>query len=220
VYKRQEQNYYDAELCYQEWQSCQSCHPLTRPDALNWILSSGATGTPKNARSMLYAWWTPPTNWTGKRDNAQQSIIYGISSELFQTPSDEMTVPMDTFFMYLKPVPSPFLEKGRLSASAQRGRALYYNKTKVDCIDCHKGPMFMDEKLYYTGIPDIFDPSPINTPHLTETWRTAPYGHLGTYTGMREILEVNTHSNMSKNMVSGILTMNDVNDLVEYVNSL
>jgi YVTN family beta-propeller protein len=212
--------FYDGDLCFQQWQSCHSCHPLTRPDALNWILNSGVNAFPKNAKSMLYSWWTPPTSWIGGRIDAQASIIAGIQLELFQTPKQEISVPMDTFFMYLKPMSSPFLAKGRLNEAAQRGRALYYDKAKVDCITCHKGPLFYDEKRYYCGVADPFDQSMMNTPILTETWRTAPYGHLGTYTGVLQILELDAHSNMVKNKKAGILTVQDFKDLVEFTNSL
>lgn len=214
-----EQNYYDAGLCQQEWQSCHSCHPLTRPDALNWILNSGVAGTPKNAKSMLYAWWTPPTTWTGRREHAQNSIIAGIELELFQQSRTELTVPMDTFFMYMKPMPSPFLVKGRLSEAAQRGRALYYDKEKVDCIICHKGPLFYDDKLYHVGIQDLADANNMNTPSLVEVWRTAPYGHLGSVS-LGEILSLDPHSNMAKKLRDGALTRKDVNDLIEYIESL
>ena len=84
-----ESNYYDGALCFQKWQSCHSCHPLTRPDALNWILGGGAVVAPKNAKSMLYSWWTPPTTWTGRRGHAQQSIIAGIELELFRAATEE-----------------------------------------------------------------------------------------------------------------------------------
>ena len=36
---RGEFNFSDANNCFQKWQSCFSCHPFGRPDALNWMLS-------------------------------------------------------------------------------------------------------------------------------------------------------------------------------------
>ncbi len=211
-----ENNFYDAALCFQKWQSCHSCHPLTRPDALNWILGGGAITAPKNVKSMCYSWWTPPTNWSGRRQDAQMSIQFGVELELFRTPTIDLTTPMDTLFMYLKPMPSPKLVKGRLSESAARGRALYYNKEKVDCITCHPGPVFTDKKLWNAGVPDDYDATiQWDTPYLAETWRTGPYGHLGSYWGVREILELKGHSNAYMK-----LSVKEMNDLVEYVLSL
>ena len=211
-----ESNYYDADLCFQKWQSCHSCHPLTRPDALNWILGGGAIVAPKNAKSMLYSWWTPPTTWTGRRGIAQQSIIAGIELELFRAATADLARPLDTLFMYLKPMPSPNLVKGRLSPAAERGRAIFYDKEKVDCIICHPPPLFTDNKFWNTGVPDPFDANTQwVTPHLAECWRTGPYGHLGSYWGIREILEVESHSNAYQN-----LTVEEMDDLVAYIQAL
>ena len=43
----------DAEICFQHWQSCASCHPDARVDGLNWDLMNDGLGNPKNTRSML-----------------------------------------------------------------------------------------------------------------------------------------------------------------------
>jgi hypothetical protein len=70
-----------------------------RPDALNWILNV-VSNPPKNAKSMVYSWWTPRTNWAGKREDASQSIRVGIQEELFIQVIGEvqnMAVDMDTF---------------------------------------------------------------------------------------------------------------------------
>jgi YVTN family beta-propeller protein len=211
-----ESNYYDADLCFQKWQSCHSCHPLTRPDALNWILGGGAVVAPKNAKSMLYSWWTPPTTWTGRRGHCQQSIVAGIEVELFRAATRDLAGPLDTLFMYMKPMPSPKLEKGRLSAAAQRGKAIFYNEDKVDCIVCHPPPLFTDNLFWNTGVPDPFDANTQwVTPHLAECWRTGPYGHLGSYWGIREILELESHSNAYQN-----LTVEEMDDLVAYIEAL
>lgn len=217
-----ENNFYDASLCFQEWQSCHSCHPLTRPDALNWILGGGAIVAPKNAKSMLYSWWTPPTTWSGRRLHAHQSILAGIELELFRVPTVDLSAPMDTFFMAIKPMASPFLEKGRLSESAKRGKALYTNKEKTDCQKCHPAPLFADEKFYNSGVPDPYDAS-INwrTPTIVESWRTGPYGHLGSYWGMIEILELKTHTNaVDKLDTDPNGSGHEMKDLISYVLSL
>jgi hypothetical protein len=118
--------------------------------------------------------------------------------------------------MYMKPMPSPNLVKGRLSEAAQRGRAIYYNKDKVDCIVCHPPPLFTDNKKYNTGLPDPYDATTEwVTPHIIEAWRTGPYGHLGEQWGVSEILAVPGHSNAISS-----LTADEMDDLVEYVLSL
>jgi YVTN family beta-propeller protein len=205
----------DASLCFQNWQSCFSCHPFGRPDALNWILNTSESNAPKNAKSMLYTFQTPPTNWSGRRANAFLSVEKGIELELQTVPVSEMTLPLDSFLMRMKPIPSPFLVKGRLSAAAQRGRDLYFG-AKVDCADCHAGPLFTDCKRYNAGVTD---PSDMNTswdtPSLIESWRTAPYDHIGSTLTLEEILRVPGHS-----IDMGKLNAQEFSDLVEFVKSL
>jgi cytochrome c peroxidase len=218
-----ENNFYDASLCFQEWQSCHSCHPLTRPDALNWILGGGSMVAPKNAKNMLFAWWTGATTWTGRRSEAHKSINAGIELELFRLPTNDLSIPLDTFFMALKPMASPFRVKGRLSEAAQRGKLLYNNKEKTDCMKCHPAPLFTDiDKYWNSGVPDPYDPTTAwKTPGLTECWRTGPYGHLGSYWTMTEILELPAHSNAYKKLdVDPAGSGHEMKDLVEYVLSL
>ncbi|MEN6602815.1 MAG: cell surface protein, partial [Bryobacteraceae bacterium] len=40
----------DGTLCFQQWQSCASCHPDALADALNWDLLNDGIGNPKNSR--------------------------------------------------------------------------------------------------------------------------------------------------------------------------
>lgn len=210
--------FYSATICNQKWQSCHSCHPFTRPDGMNWILNeAGGYQTSKNAKSMLYSWWTPPTNWAAKRTDAYESIRMGIKLELFLQPTENVAVCLDTFFMYLKPVPSPHLVKGKLAESAKRGKTLYYDKQKTDCIVCHPAPLFtiVGNGSKRQGFIDDPTESQIVTPHLIEAWRTFPYDHLGS-TSLKEIIEdYPGHTDAPKS-----LNESELNDLYEYILSL
>jgi hypothetical protein len=136
-------------------------------------------------------------------------------AELFLEPDERIAVCMDTFLMGLKPVPSPYLVKGQLTPSAVRGRAIYYDRGKVDCVICHPAPMFTDNKFHNTGIPDPWDNlRDWNSPTVIECWRTGPYGHLGSYVKLEDVLKLRTHSN------AGSLSESDFKDLLEYVLSL
>ncbi|NLL13426.1 MAG: hypothetical protein GX267_08480 [Fibrobacter sp.] len=205
----------DANNCFQKWQSCHSCHPFGRPDALNWMLANEQTRQ-RNAKSMLYSWWTPPTNWNGRRDHAggsQGSVRMGIYLELMIAPTEDIAVPMDTFLMRMKPVMSPYLVKGKLSASAVRGKAIY---ERIRCSDCHPAPLYTDDGFYNAG---VFDPDDAtlnwNTPSLIEAWRTAPYGHIGSYDKIEEIIQLRAHS-----ISASKLSEQELKDLVEFVSSL
>jgi YVTN family beta-propeller protein len=208
-------NFTDATLCYQQWQSCFSCHPFTRPDALNWILNT-TNSTPKNVKSMLYSWWTPPTSWAGKRPAAggiDGSVYSGISAELGLVPTDAEANPLDTLLMFLKPIPSPHLVKGRLSASAVRGKAIF---TQVGCNICHPAPLYTNQRFENVGVVDPFDANTQwDTPSLNEAWRTSPYGHLGSYNNLSDILILPSHS-----LGASKLSPQDLSDLIEFVLSL
>jgi DNA-binding beta-propeller fold protein YncE len=210
-------NFFDGYQCVQQWQSCFSCHPFSRPDALNWMLGSELTPRQRNAKSMLHAWWTPPTGWSKKRDHAggpNGSIRMGIKWELQIEPNDEVAIPLDTFIMRLKPVMSPFLVKGKLSANAVRGKDVF---SKIGCIGCHPAPLYTDNEYYNAGVPDTLEASvKWNTPSLIEVWRTAPYSHTGAYDKIEEIIALRAHSLGEYET----LTEQERKDLVEFVSSL
>jgi YVTN family beta-propeller protein len=208
-------NFTDATLCFQKWQSCFSCHPFTRPDALNWILNT-PNSTPKNVKSMLYSWWTPPTSWAGKRPAAggiDGSIRSGIQAELFLQPNEVIAAPLDTFLMRLKPVTSPHLVKGELSASAVRGKAVF---ATIGCNQCHPAPLYTDKSFHNAGVVDPFDANTQwDTPSLIEAWRTSPYGHLGSYENIADMIQLRAHS-----LGAAQLSAQDLSDLIEFVSSL
>lgn len=210
-----EYNFSNAKNCFQFWQSCFSCHPFARPDALNWMLASESTRQ-RNVKSMLYSWWTPPTNWTGRRPHAggpDGSVRMGMYYELMITPTEETAIPIDTFLMRMKPVMSPFLVKGRLSAAAERGKATF---SIIGCTRCHPAPLYTDNDFHNAGVPDSLDAGlDWNTPSLNEAWRTAPYSHTGGYDQIKEIIQLRAHS-----LGASQLTAQELDELVEYVSSL
>ncbi len=205
----------DKDHCMNSWQSCHSCHSFTRSGALNWMLAAGVTMS-KNTKSLLHSWWTPPMNWSAKRDNCENSIYYSIMQELGMSPHDSVTAPMGEFLKGLKPLPSPHLVKGFLSESAKRGREIYYSD-KTDCKTCHPAPRFTDCKLHPTIVAnDPWDGSnEFDTPQLQESWRSAPWDHIGTTLDFEALLKNPLHSNCASK-----LTDSEFRDLMEYVLSL
>ncbi|MBN1575665.1 MAG: hypothetical protein JW913_03885 [Chitinispirillaceae bacterium] len=213
--RRGEALFYDASLSFQKWQTCHSCHSFTRPDGLNWILGGGAVVAPKNSKSMLYTWWTPQTMWTGRRGHAEKSIPAAIELEMFRIPADSLALPLDTFIMYLKPTPGPHLIKGRLSDSALRGKALFLSE-RAGCFHCHNAPLYCDLQFHNAGVPDPYDANTNwDTPSLVEAWRTGPYGHLGSFSSIGEMVKLPGHNNASQTLSS-----EEMEDLLQYVLSL
>lgn len=206
----------DARLCFQEWQSCASCHPDGRADGLNWDLLNDGIGNPKNTKNMLLAHRTPPSMSLGERENAEAAVRAGIKFIQFAVRPEEDAQAIDEYLKALQPVPSPLLVKGKLSPAAKRGEKVF---KKAGCIACHPPPLFTNLQSYELGLAKGLDAGkPFDTPTLVEVWRTAPYLHDGRAYTMRDLL---TRFNPNdRHGDTSHLTPQEINDLIEYTLSL
>jgi cytochrome c peroxidase len=212
--------FHDARICFQGWQSCASCHPGdARVDGLNWDLRNDGIGNPKNNKSLLLAFKTPPAMSIGVRESAEDAVRAGIRHILFTVQPPEVAESLDAYLKSLKPVPSPRLVKGKLSAAARRGEKLFRSK-ETGCAQCHPGPLFTDLQSYDVGTARDFDrgATAFDTPTLVELWRTAPYLHDGSAATVREVLlDRNKQDGHGK---TSQLKPVEVDELVEYLLSL
>ena len=177
----------DATLCYQGWQSCNSCHPDAVVDGFNWDnLNDGLGGGGKNTKSMLYSHRTPPVMSTGIRANAEIAVGAGMKFIQFNTLDEESLMYIDEYLKSLSPVPSPYLNKdGTLTESAQDGKVLF----KQNCASCHPAPLYTDNNLYDVGTKHFNgDSGKYDVPSLVEVWRTAPYMHDGSMNTVEEVV--------------------------------
>ena len=204
----------DALLCFQQWQSCASCHPDARVDGLNWDLLNDGIGNPKNVRSMLLAHKTPPAMSLGVRENAEYAVRSGIKMIQFAVRPEEDAAAIDEYLKALQPVPSPHLTRqGKLSAAAVRGKAVFQN---AGCGACHSGAEMTSKKSYDVGTSTGIDSGmAMDTPTLIEVWRTAPYLNDGR---SRTIMDVLTRDNKEdRHGATSGLTRQALRDLAEYV---
>ena len=217
--RKGEMYFNDATLCYQGWQSCASCHSSdARVDGLNWDLLNDGMGNPKNVKSLLMSFQTPPVMSMGVRSDAAGAIRAGIRHILFSPPREEIASAIDEYVKNLQPLPSPFLVHNRFSAAAQRGQKLFLSQT-VGCANCHPPPLFTDLKPHALGTGK-FDQSTdeFYTPTLIELWRTAPYLHDGSAATLRDV--VLSHNPEEKPGRTAQLTSEQVDDIVEFLLSL
>jgi len=211
-----EMAFFDARLCFQNWQSCASCHPDVRADALNWDLLNDGIGNPKNTRTMLYSHETPPVMITGIRAQAEVAVRAGFRFIQFTVVPESTAVAADEYMKALRPVPSPRLVDGAFSEAALRGRAVF---EKANCATCHAGPYFTNGRKYDVGIgPDELGIREFVTPPLVEVWRTAPYLYDGRAATMREVLT--KYNPEDKHGRTSSLSEREIDDLAEYVLSL
>lgn len=222
--RRGEMLFNDGSMCFQQWQSCASCHPDGRVDGLNWDLLNDGMGNPKQTKSELFVQWTPPTMITGIRKDMHACNMAGLVHIQFVTRPEEDVFCFDAYCTAMKPVPSPYLVDGKLSERAKRGEKVFQ---KAKCGDCHaadaKGPggerLWTDGKLYDVGTGvDTETGRKFDTPTLAECWRTAPYLYDGRARTMEEVLT--TANPGDRHGVTSTLTPEEIKDLAEYVLSL
>ena len=207
-----EQNYNDARLCLQNWQSCASCHPDARADGFNWDLINDGFGSPKNTKSHVFSIQTPPAMSTGIRISAQVAVRSGLKYIQFVSQPESCAAAIDTYLTALRPEASPRLVAGALSEAAARGALLFQAQS---CTGCHSGDYFTDGQRHDIGTATDHEVGvTFDTPTLRELWRTAPYLHDGRSSTVRDVV-VTVHASR----VSG-LTPSQIDDLVEYLMSL
>ncbi len=199
----------DATLCYQGWQSCNSCHPDAVVDGFNWDnLNDGIGGAGKNTKSMLYSHRTPPVMSTGIRANAEIAVGAGMKFIQFNTLDEEGLMYIDEYLKSLSPVPSPYLNKdGTLTESAEAGKVLF----EQNCASCHPEPLYTDNNLYDVGTKHFSgDSGKYDVPTLNEVWRTAPYMHDGSMNTIEEVVRYFAED----------LSETEVRQLSDYVRSI
>jgi cytochrome c peroxidase len=202
----------DANKCFQNWQSCNGCHPGdARMDGLNWDLMNDGIGNPKNCKSLLYSHVTPPSMISGIRETAEVAVRAGFRLIQFFDIDEASAACVDAYLRSLRPVPSPYLVDGKLSKKAEEGQQVY---EKLKCNVCHNGPYFTDLKMHRIGENIEFEKG-WDTPTLIEVWRTAPYLFNGSAATLGEVFTIHKHG-IEKQKV----TPEEIEALVEYVNSL
>ena len=217
--RRGAMHFHDAALCFQHWQSCSSCHPDARVDALNWDLMNDGMGNPKNVRSMLLAHQTPPSMGSGVRADAETAVRSGITHIQFAVRPDEDAQAIDEYLKGLKPVPSPALVNGQLSESAKRGKALFFSE-KLNCAKCHPEPLYTDKQMHDVKSRGKYDRrDDFDTPTLIECWRTGPYMHDGHWVTLEDLFKKGQHGKPGGSDLDS-LSDQDLKDLIEFVRSL
>jgi cytochrome c peroxidase len=212
--RRGEVLFHDGRVCLEGWQSCSSCHPEGRADALNWDLLNDGKGNPKNTKSLLWSHRTPPAMAAGVHPTAEAAVRSGIKHILMLERPEAEAAAIDAWLKSLAPLPSPLLVQGRLSPAAVRGRRLF-ESDRVACAKCHPAPLYTDLQMHDVGSRGESDErAAFDTPTLVETWRTSPYMHDGRYTTIEQLLTEGKHGHADQ------LCAEELADLVQFVLSL
>lgn len=208
--------FHDASRCFQKWQSCASCHPDARADALNWDLMNDGLGNPKNTKSMLLSHATPPAMWLGVRKEAEVAVRSGFKHIQFALVDEDTAKAVDRYLARLAPVPSPRLIDGVLSPAARRGERHFVS---LGCVACHPAPLYADGRTHDIGTTKGIDAGkPVDVPSLLEGWRTAPYLHDGSAATMRDVLIARNPEGRHGDVTT--LKPAELDELIEFLLSL
>jgi cytochrome c peroxidase len=133
--------------------------------------------------------------------------------------------------------------KSALSASAVRGREVFFDNQKGRCSICHSGDNFTDEKFHNIGVgwseergtfahlgrfeasKRLEDRGAFKTPTLRNLTETAPYMHDGSETTLVAVVEYydrggNKNPQLDKEMRPLNLSAQEKEDLVEFLKAL
>ena len=214
--RRGDMLFHDADLCFQQWQSCASCHPDARVDGLNWDLLNDGPGTPKNTRSLLWSHRTPPAMSLGVRETAETAVRAGIRHIQFVVRPEADALAIDAYLKSLEPLPSPHSDGPELSGKVARGKRVY---ERAGCQECHPPPLYTSLKAYDVGTGTGREAgAAFDTPTLVELWRTAPYLHDGRAATLEEMF---TQFNPGdRHGTTSRLNGPEVEELVAFLSSL
>jgi YVTN family beta-propeller protein len=216
--RRGEMLFHDARICFQQWQSCASCHPDARSDGLRWDLLNDGLGNPKNAKSMVLSWATPPTMASGVRDSMETAAEAGIKYIQFRVPEEGEVEAISAYLRDLKPEPSPHLDGGRLTTKAKRGKKLF-ESPETGCAQCHPAPLYTDLGTYDVGTRSELDRrDDFDTPTLVELYRTAPYLHDGSAVTVEDVLSA--RNPQDKHGKVSHLSQEQIDDIAAFLLSL
>lgn len=222
---RGEMLFNDGAHCFQQWQSCASCHPDGLVDGLNWDLMNDGHGNPKQSKSLYLSAITPPTMITGIRASMQHCNRAGFRHIQFAACDEKDALCVDAYTSTMKAQISPY-NRPENAAAIARGKVLF---ERADCARCHvpeyaftacrtpddgaKVPLFDIGLGTRDEVGQKFD-----VPTLCDVWRTAPYLYDGRAKTIREVLTIYNPEDVHG--ITSDLTEEELDDLECYILSL
>ncbi len=218
--RRGEFLFHDGAHCFQKWLSCTSCHPDTRVDGVNWDLLNDGMTNPKNAKSLVGSWQTPPAMSLGVRASMEVATEKGFRFIQFVEPKPDELKAVRAYLRAAPYIPSPWHRKpdGTLDESATRGQAVF---KKAACQICHPPPLYTNLQMFDVGTAtkrNLKGKTSFDTPSLIELYRTGPYLHDGRAATIRDVLT--TFNKGDDHGVTSNLSEQELKDLEAFLMSL
>ncbi len=190
--------------------TAQSRFQVTSPEDMLGFTFPGADPTNDEVRTALEARLAAEPAWV-----AEFSAVYG-DENISYARIAEAIGEYERSQVFVNTPWKTFMDGDdtAISAAARRGALLFMLPTRVDganCLSCHRGDRFTDERFHVLGIPQIgrgkgdgttgtddfgrfrvssvdTDKYAFRTPSLLNVTETGPWGHTGAYTTLEAVI--------------------------------
>jgi cytochrome c peroxidase len=217
-------------------EACGGCHTFGTTNAgQGTIPHTDAGGKVLFARdppTLVGAAKTAPYGWTGNTPTLKQMVLNTITGHFKDGAANAKNHPdvvadqAAALVAYVSSIraPTTSFDQGTMSPAAMRGETLFQGKAA--CIGCHGGPLFTDNGMHNTFVPNRDgwdDPGAtapahsFNTPTLRDVRNSAPYMHNGVFKDLRDVIGF---YNARSSIAPLNLSPQEVDDLVAYMEAL
>jgi len=213
--------FFDTRLSRDQSVACASCHDAKQAFTDRRSVSKGVFGRhgTRNAPTLVNRGYGASQFWDGRSPTLEQQVLKPIQdpNEMDMTLADvtarvglsERTL-AEALASYVRTIRSGnsridqhLSRNAELSPEEKSGMRIF--RLKGNCVTCHVGPNFSDEKFHNTGIAwrggnladegrfalshREQDRGAFRTPTLREVARTGPYMHDGSIATLEEVIE-------------------------------
>jgi cytochrome c peroxidase len=242
--------FFDTQLSRDRSISCASCHDPDRAFSDGRPIAVGISGRRgrRNAPALINRGYGRLFFWDGRVPTLEEQVLKPIedpnemdlplteATARVNLSPQELSQALASFVRSILSGDSPFDrfingDRSALTPEEQAGLQLF--RGKANCIACHVGPNFTDERLHNTGIAwrddHLLDPGAgrgeFKTPTLREVARTAPYMHDGSLATLEDVVDYydrggNRNPNLDSDLHPLHLTSDEKKNLIALLRSL
>ena len=219
-------------ISFQKQLSCNTCHPENHVDGLIYDIAvdGGLGGNLVDNRTMRGVAHTGPFKWNGKNPSLARQEGPRAAQLFFRTHGFEGEE-RDAVVAFIESIPLPpnrrRLGDGKLSPAQRRGKIVFEREYTNDgryipignqCITCHPPPYYTDRLVHDVGTAAYFDTDgDFDTPQLNNIYESDPFLHDGRCYSLEEIWTRYNQDDLHG--AANDLTMQQLNDLIEYLKS-
>jgi len=227
-----ERLFHSAKITFHRQFSCHTCHPDGHIDGMTYDIEPDGIGVcPVDNRTLRGILDTAPFKWEGTNPSLQRQC--GPRLAVFFTRIQPFTpkqlAALDNYICTIPRPPNRYRPLGaKLTGAQRRGKTAFERTVTNDgrpipkhnrCVTCHFPPLYSDRQRHDVGTKQPLDrESEFDTPHLNNIYDSAPYLHNGIAETLEEIWT--RYNPDDQHGVTNDMTKDQLNDLIEYLNTL